>query len=146
MSAKTPKVKPGMQTRWEKTCEDIKSGKEKIEFGWSESSCVGLYVLEAKGSKRPAPFGWIWYRFETGNVLSLSMVYTIESVRNCGILGMMHEELLRWYPDMRMIVTGRATEYSVRWLKKRGYVFNKEFDRWELKIDPPKKAAKPKCN
>jgi hypothetical protein len=131
------KTQPGMQTGWDTTRELIKSGKTKLEFGWSETSCPGCYAIEVKPEKGTTPYGWVWYRHETGHVISISMSYVPEFLRRCGLRTAMHKELLRWFPNTRMIVTGRATESSAPWLLSQGFVFNQDFDRWELLITPP---------
>jgi hypothetical protein len=134
------KTQQGMQTveAWSRSRQSIKDGR--VQFGFGSTSCPGCYSLEIKGVEGIFPWGWIWYRHETGNVLCILQCFVQAEVRRCGALTQMFDELLRTYPETRLVVTGRATEYSVSWLKKRGFKFNRDLDRWELWVAPIKKS------
>ncbi len=126
---------------WGKTREKIKAGQ--LAFDWGTSSCAGVHVMEVMANTKPEfPYGWVWFRFETGNVIAIMQSYVQAELRRCGLRKAMHEHLLESYPNTRMIVTGRATELALPFLKKAGFKFNKDFDRWELLIEKPVKKGK----
>jgi hypothetical protein len=130
-----PTAKPvGLQdyALWEPARVAIREGK--VSYGHSCTSHPSHYVIELKDAGGEIVYGWLWFRQETGNVISISHCYVIEQVRRCGALTRLHEKLLEWFPETRMIVTARATEMSLPWLVKAGFVFNEEFSRWEYSV------------
>jgi GNAT superfamily N-acetyltransferase len=126
---------------WAKERERLKAGQYHV--GWCKTSCAGLLQMELQDVDGTRIYAWCWFRHETGNVIAIHNSYVHEPVRRCGLRTALHKKLLEWYPDTRLIVTGRATELSLPYLKKMGFVFNVQMDRWELVVTPPA-PAKPK--
>ncbi len=138
------KLKRAMQSleSWAPLRESIQNGGTKLTFAQSFSGCEGVEAIEAKSFAARAPYGWLWYREDTGRVLAIAQCFVPSYLRRCGIMTAMFKELLRRFPETRQVVTGRATEFSLPWLLKMGFAFNDDFDRWELNIEPPQKEAK----
>ena len=125
---------------WETTRKKICEGK--IRFDYAKPTSCDLIAVQAFSEDGSTFYGSVWFRHETGNVISIQQSYVPEYLRRSGVRTALHRQLLEWYPETRMIVTGRATEFSLPWLKKMGFIFNQDFDRWELAITPSKTKKK----
>ena len=134
---------PGMQSEegWTWLKGQIRSGALPLIFEFSSTCIGGVYVLQATSHLGVLPYGWLWYRQETGRVLSILECYVPVYLRRCGVLTALLKHLLKDAPETRMVVTGRATEFSRPWLEKQGFVFNTEMDRWELTPAPAEKES-----
>lgn len=114
--------------------QSIREGN--LNFNFSKSSSPGVFVCEGTISGWMQPVAFVWFRHKPIDCISIAGSYVNEIVRRCGARTLIHKELLRCFPETRLMVTGSATEFSIGWLKKNGFTFSEKTKRWELEIEP----------
>lgn len=123
---------------WEEERALIRAGRISHAYTCSPL-CRGLRCMETTIEDPHFDFslGYLWFRLESRNVIKISNSYVQEMVRRAGLRTWMHRKMLEDFPETRMIVTARATEFSLPWLNKMGFKFNGVTDCFELDLVPP---------
>jgi len=135
---KTKKIDTDSESKkwYRKRRDDIRSeiGKDQslrqtviVQLG--RSALPGNFTLEAYHNDFPMPLAVMWFNFCGLKLIQINNIYTFEPMRRCGLMTLLQETMLRWYPD-RNLITGAGTDSGRAWMVANGW--KKTDSGWEL--------------
>ncbi len=112
---------------WKKRRSDIKAeiGKgldmrQTVTVNIGRPAAPGTFTLEAYHNDFPMPLAVIWFGVVGLSQIQINNIYTFEPLRRCGLMSLLQETILRWYPG-RSLVTGAGTKLGKAWMLANGW-------------------------